>query len=169
MLRFVYIEKNMPRDLSNLNATLHEGLLNYKWIGYLLLALGLGLLIASLLKGKGVFTYLVLATLLLLGYFLVQKAKKIVKQRNDIFLNGTLVHANVVGQSQRFNIAKLSTDYCLMLEIATPQGTVQHEIASLQNDILLSNPIGNSIIGLTHEGHFLFGEELTCTFKVSEP
>jgi hypothetical protein len=170
MLRWVYIEKNMPRDLSNLNATLHEGLLNYKFLGYLLLALGVGLFVTSFLKGKGLLFYAIGAMFLCMGYFLVHKAKQIVATRNDVFLNGTIVEAKVVGQTQRFNWLKLSNDYCLSLEVTTPKGGVEQlEIASFLKDIWLSNPVGSSIIGLAHERHFLFGEEISCTFRVSEP
>lgn len=88
------------------------------------------------------------------------------KLREDIYQNGKVVYAAIVKKNHKDGF--FSDTYSITIDIESLSGKViQKTITSCSKDLHSSVPDGEKIIGLEHEGNFLFGEELSCTFRLS--
>lgn len=164
MFRNVGISDSIPRELSTFNASMTEGLLSMRFFGYFFLLAGLILFLITAFKfklvGPSIFILLIAAA----GFYFVQKSSKTVKERKDIFTNGEVVRAEVIEHGRSFSIFKSKQDYTILIKVKATNEKI--EIKHAKEDLWRSSPIGDEILGLTHNNKYFFGEQIGVQFSL---
>lgn len=166
--RWIYFDEATPRSFINTNFTFSEGIQPYYWFGYFAMFGSMFLLaIAVFTKTKLIFPYIGLLILVGIGYFLVQHGKSIHRERRDIYIFGKVVKAEVIAKRRVYVFYKSNQNYAIDLKINDGSGkthTITHNSVFLWHSADENKPL----IGLEYKGKYFFGEEVGCSFKLSE-
>lgn len=163
MFRKVLISEVIPRVGSEKNFAYVEGLGLQRWLGFFFLFGAILLLLISLFVLKRYAISVVFIAITALAYTQVRSVAAKIKVRELVYENGRLVKARVVGHSKVFKFYKSKRNYAIAVEI---DGGTQCTIESPSEDLWRTAPVGSTIIGLVHQGSYLFGEEVRCQFVV---
>lgn len=164
MFKEIMIKESPPRDLTTFNETFSKGLRLRQFFGYFFLLAAIMLFLISVLTLKMVAPAIMFLFVAVMGYYMINKVKKTINLRKEVFKKGSVVIARVESQGRKFNPLKSNKDYIIAVRVNTEEQSNLYTIKSSSNYLWESSPVGSEIVGFYYNNNYFFGEEVACQF-----
>lgn len=144
------------------------------YLAYGLIALGVFLLVFSILKIRIAFPYILAVLILAIGLIVQYNINKTVQVRDICFHKGNAIQAEVIDHTRTMFILKPNRKtffssprrhYSIRVEYEDGNGKIRRKTLHHKSEtIWKKNPVGSKIIGLVYKDDSFFGEEMGGTF-----